>query len=375
MTNRELIEQLRAQGYTDAQILDTLFPPGQDARPDQDGEGQGEEDLPADQDENEEGEGSSQDFDDQPEPGSDHDEGQSPDSSDRDEGEPGEEGGENDPTQDPDEQPPDAPAENEGYGGNSLPQGYVPPAPTVSDLGEAYRALQRWTKAMLGGRQTSSRRDAAKLCVRMVSRASLQHTHKREQTRKRLLVSVDVSSSCSSVATTYIRVARALAAVEKRLAILIHSNGVPLSLDVDGRIETKRILAVNEGMVQRGHVRVERELAAMRSGPRATYSYTANMADEGTNLDRLWKILNGLNLQGVLHLGDSDAIQYIAHLSRHANVCWVQRIQERIHPCKPAKRLSEHGVIAVRGWPDVKDYSNEAEIRATWKGIDSLPTR
>lgn len=387
MNTREAINKLRAQGLTDTQILDTLFPdreqeqPNQDPQDDQDpgnddaesdepegdsdqGEGdQGEGDQSSDPSEDEgddnqgpgQGDESSEDSDDQGNEGPNSDQGQNTepeDDSDRDS-----DAGNQEDAQDSDDNSADDDAQNLSWGGNSLPEGYTPDAPTPDAIREASKALHRWIKASLGGKQASSRRDATKLCVRMTSRASLAHTHKLENTKKRLLVVIDVSISCSEYAPQYMQVAAALARAEKRLAVLVHSNGIPLELTVDGRQRPLTQFASNSAYMNLFN--------SMKEGLRNEVSAGGSLRK--TEFDRLWQLLNGLNLQGVLALGDSDATVMLEYLSEQANVCYLCRTRGDVKTAqtyRQARRLSEKGCIPVLGGESV---------RSILKAINKLP--
>ena len=371
MNTREAINKLRAQGLTDTQILDTLFPdreqeqPNQDPQGDQDpgdddsspeGEGdQGEEPAEDEGDNQDQGDESSEDSDDQGNEGPNSDQGQNTepeDDSDRDSDAGNQEDaqGSNDSAEED--------AQNLSWGGNSLPEGYTPDAPTPDAIREASKALHRWIKASLGGKQASSRKDVTKLCVRMTSRASLAHTHKLENTKKRLLVVIDVSISCSEYAPQYMQVTAALAKVEKRLAVLVHSNGIPLELTVDGKQRPlTQFAAANSVYMSR--------FDDMKAGLRNEVTASRSLCKK--EFDRLWQVLNGLNLQGVLAMGDSDAETMLEYLSEQANVCYLCRTRGDVKTAqtyRQARRLSEKGCIPVLGGESV---------RSILKAINKLP--
>lgn len=355
---RDKIEALRQQGYTDTQILELLFPnkeeeqPNQDNQPEEDdseSDSQGDDDSegeegdgdssddssPSNQDSDEdsdEGENLEEDLDSdtQGEPESDEDTKARDEGNDQDSTEPSEDEGQ-------DEQ-------NLGFGGIDLPQGFTPPKPKPNATKEARQALLRWIKQSLGGKIASPRRDATRLCVRMVSRASLQHTHKLENTKKRLLVVIDVSSSCGAWNRQYIELAHTLATLEPRLAVLLHSNGVPVKLTVDGKERSLvRVIGAKDATSN------TTQLGQYLNG--IGYCDLGGMGEEDERLPALWRILNGLNLQGVLALGDSDATVMLRYLSNQANVCYIARNRSSVREAKDnyrmAKRLSEKGCIPV----------------------------
>lgn len=366
MNTREAINKLRAQGLSDTQILETLFPdqeqeptnqpePGKDSQEDEEGDSS---DSDSSDEGGEPGEGDSQDQDGSSEDQDDQAEGQGETSEDSDD----------QPEADEDDSEPAEPTnqdagdsheanqeyqQNQGWGGISLPEGYRPSVKPATKQSEARALLNRWIKQSLGGRQASSRRDAAKLCVRMVSRASLQHTHKLEQTKKRLLVCIDVSSSCWEVAPTYVQIAYDLAKVEKRLAVLVHSNGTPVELTVDGKTDKTRFLKM---------VRSE-ERRRILSNPNFVQELVADqgpslldLGRSAVDLEKMWRVLNGLNLQGVLALGDSDAETMLEYLANVANLCWIGRtISDKgtASEFRQARRLTEKGVVFRYGGDDL----------------------
>lgn len=273
-----------------------------------------------------------------------------------------------------------------------IPEGFKPAPVSLGDVHEATKALRSWTENSLGGRKESPRRDAPKLCARLASQASIVRTRKTEHSRKRLLVAVDVSYSCRFYAGFYIGIALACAKVDKRIAVLIHSNGIPLSLVVDGQERNLRGLVSwgtksyncwnGKGVdpwnsSSQANLSKEQDpgsrLAKVAMGPNAYVTIFplncpgTRMAG-GATLDqkRFWGILQGLNLQGVLYLGDGDGIDLINHLSEQINVVWIDHTNNVDLVKVPVRNIREKGVIYR------PDCSDKAKI---WKAIKSLPVR
>lgn len=271
-----------------------------------------------------------------------------------------------------------------------IPEGFKPSPVSLGDVHEATKALRSWTENSLGGRKESPRRDAQKICARLSTQASIVRTRKTEHSRKRLLVAVDVSYSCRFYAGFYIGIALACAKVDKRIAVLIHSNGIPLALVVDG---TERNLKgiVNWGTEHwvwfDGHKshsfpsaaplatepNAGSRLAKLAQSPNHWVcifpkGWDGRMPNAATvDQKRFWGILQGLNLQGVLYLGDDDGITMINHLAEQINVVWIDHRNYAEKDVKnPVRNLRDKGIV-YRGSCTTKP--------AIWQAIKSLPVR
>ena len=101
----------------------------------------------------------------------------------------------------------------------------------------AARALKRLIDQDNDGLDTSPRLDGRALATELISqRLNLSRCRRQEMARRRFLIGVDVSGSCSSTCGEMFYAAQTLAAADPRIVLWIHSNGYTETLVVDGKI-------------------------------------------------------------------------------------------------------------------------------------------
>jgi hypothetical protein len=120
------------------------------------------------------------------------------------------------------------------FGGNFLPK--IPHWVDPANLRRAQRALKRLVDQDNDGLDTSPRLDGRALATELISqRLNLSRCRRQEMARRRFLIAVDVSGSCSSQCGEMFYAAQTLAKADPRIVLWIHSNGYIQTLVVDGK--------------------------------------------------------------------------------------------------------------------------------------------